>query len=39
MVSDQAQLGQILLTASYPKYSRVLGYQEFLQMVEGFKAK
>ena len=39
MVSDQAQLGQILLTASYPKYSRVLGYKEFLQMVEGFKAK
>lgn len=38
MVSNLTQLSDLLLKESYPRYSRVLGYREFLQMVEEFKA-
>ncbi len=38
MASNNTQLSELLLRKSYPKYSRVIGYQEFLKMVEGFQA-
>jgi ureidoacrylate peracid hydrolase len=38
MTSNHTQLADLLLTDSYPKYSRVLGYRELLQMLEEFKA-
>ncbi|TAJ96306.1 cysteine hydrolase family protein [bacterium] len=37
MASNRIQLSELLLQESYPKYSRVMGYKEFLQMLEGFK--
>ena len=37
MTSDHTQLADLLLTDSYPKYSRVLGYRELLQMLEEFQ--
>ncbi|MCZ6490160.1 MAG: cysteine hydrolase [Acidobacteria bacterium] len=38
MASNKTQLSDLLLRQSYPKYSRVIGYKEFLKMVEGYKA-
>ena len=38
MASDQAQFSELVLRQSYPKYSRVIGYKEFLQMLEGHPA-
>ena len=38
MASNNTQLSQLLLRQSYPKYSRVIGYQEFLKMAEGYQA-
>ena len=37
MTSNHTQLADLLLTDSYPKYSRVLGYRELLQMLEEFQ--
>ncbi len=37
VASNRIQLSELLLQESYPKYSRVMGYKEFLQMLEGFK--
>jgi ureidoacrylate peracid hydrolase len=37
MASNATQLADMLLQQSYPKYSRVLGHQEFLRMVEDYK--
>jgi len=37
MASNRAQLSDLLLKESYPKYSRVTGYKEFLQMLSGVK--
>lgn len=37
MASDQAQLSELLLKQNYPKYSRVIGYREFLGMLGGVK--
>lgn len=36
MATAATELGDMLLRRSYPKYSRVIGYEEFLQMVEKF---
>ncbi len=38
MASNKTQLSDMLLRQSYPKYSRVIGYKEFLKMVAGYKA-
>lgn len=38
MTSNHTQLANMLLSDSYPKYSRVLGYRELLQMLEEFRA-
>ena len=38
LASNVTQLSELLLQQSYPKYSRVIGYKEFLQMLDGFKA-
>lgn len=38
MVSNHTQLADLLLTDGYPRYSRVLGYRELLQMLEEFSA-
>ncbi len=35
MASNQIQLSDLLLKESYPKYSRVIGYKDFLQMLNG----
>jgi len=37
MTSNATQLADLLLQQSYPRYSRVIGSKEFLQMVEGFE--
>ena len=37
MTSNATQLADLLLKESYPKYSRVIGYREFLEMVEAVK--
>ncbi len=37
MASNRPQLSELLLKEGYPKYSRVTGYKDFLQMVEGYK--
>ena len=39
MTSNQIDLADLLLKESYPKYSRVIGYKQFLQMVEKFPAR
>ncbi|MGH9784524.1 MAG: isochorismatase family protein, partial [Terriglobia bacterium] len=39
MTSNHTELADMLLTDSYPKYSRVLGYRELLQMLEEFQPK
>ena len=33
MTSDQSQLSDLLLKFSYPKYARVIGAKEFLEML------
>lgn len=38
MVSHEAELAALLLRKSYPKYSRVLSSEEFLQMITAFQA-
>ena len=37
MTSNNTGIADLLLTDSYPKYSRVLGYRELLQMLEEFQ--
>ena len=37
LASNVTQLSELLLKQSYPKYSRVIGYKEFLQMLDGSK--
>lgn len=37
MASNRVQLSELLLKESYPKYSRIIGYREFLKMLEGFR--
>ena len=36
MTSTATELADLLLRRSYPRYSRVIGYKEFLEMVETF---
>ncbi len=37
MASNRGQLSELLLKESYPKYSRIVSYKDFIQMVEGYK--
>lgn len=37
MASNRGELSEMLLKESYPKYSRVMAYKDFLKMLEGFK--
>lgn len=37
MASNRVELSEMLLKESYPKYSRVMGYKDFLKMLEGVK--
>lgn len=37
MTSNRLQLSELLLKESYPKYSRLMGYKEFIQMLDGSK--
>jgi ureidoacrylate peracid hydrolase len=37
MTSNRLQLSELLLKESYPKYSRLMVYKEFLQMLDGPK--
>ena len=36
MAATETQLADLLLQRSYPKYSRVMGYKQFLEMVEKY---
>lgn len=38
MTSNQTELADRLIKESYPKYSRVIGYKQFLEMVKKFPA-
>lgn len=39
MTSTETELADLLLKRSYPKYSRVIGYKQFLEMVEKYPAE